>query len=424
VTSKPTYGSLFAGVGGFDMGFDQAGYECQFQVEWDKHCQQILQKHWPDVPKWWNVSDVNGAELPPVDVLIFGSPCQDLSVAGKRAGLSGERSILFHEAMRIVKEMRDATANTYPRAVVWENVVGALTSNGGADFGVVLDEMAKAGAMVVEWAVLDAQYFGVPQRRRRVFIVSILDPSAAANCPDPLLPVSQGMRGDSKKGTKKGKGAPGAPAVGFGKNSFGGWVETDVAIPLSARDTKGPLTTVVEPAQEIVGSLNTYDFDKWGSNQFVNEGKLIVQPFVKSRRAQTTEDHETWNEGEVTNTLNQFDLGDVRTTTAIVSTEAPLSFDTQFGSNALVFSDITPPLKSTQQPPSVALDGSAGTEAAMTVRRLTPVECEALMGWPPDHTRWRADGKEQVDSHRFRQCGNGVATPVARWVAGHLIKVL
>jgi DNA (cytosine-5)-methyltransferase 1 len=106
---KLTYGSLFSGVGGFDMGFDQENYECVFQVEWDKHCQNILAKHWPEVPKWSDVQDVNGAEIPPCDVLTFGSPCQDLSVAGKRAGLEGTKSSMFYEATRIIKEMRNAT---------------------------------------------------------------------------------------------------------------------------------------------------------------------------------------------------------------------------------------------------------------------------------------------------------------------------
>jgi DNA (cytosine-5)-methyltransferase 1 len=149
-----TFGSLFAGVGGFDMGFEQAGWDCKFQVEWDKNCQQILNKHWPDVPKWLDVSDVNGAEIPPVDCIIFGSPCQDLSVAGKRAGLEGERSGLFHEAVRIIKEMRDATNGTFPRWTVWENVAGALSSNNGRDFGTVINEMAKAGAHLQEYALL------------------------------------------------------------------------------------------------------------------------------------------------------------------------------------------------------------------------------------------------------------------------------
>ena len=103
------YVSLFSGVGGFDLGFDAAGWKCVAQVEWDKDCQQVLARHWPNVPRWGDVSEVCGAELPVADVISFGSPCQDLSVAGKRAGLDGERSGLFHQAIRIIREMRDAT---------------------------------------------------------------------------------------------------------------------------------------------------------------------------------------------------------------------------------------------------------------------------------------------------------------------------
>ena len=159
---KPTFGSLFAGVGGFDMGFEQAEWECKFQVEWDKYCRSILDKHWPDVEKWGDICNVNGRFLPPVDCIIFGSPCQDLSQAGLRQGLSGKRSVLFHEAIRIIKEMKDATGGTFPRWTIWENVAGALSSNNGHDFATVINEMAKAGACLQEYALLDAQHFGIP----------------------------------------------------------------------------------------------------------------------------------------------------------------------------------------------------------------------------------------------------------------------
>ena len=147
-----TFGSLFAGVGGFDMGFSPY-MECKFQVEWDKHCRSILDRHWPDVPKWGDISCVDGKFLPPVDVIIFGSPCQDLSVAGKRAGLEGSRSGLFHEAVRIIKEMRYVTNGAFPRWTVWENVAGAVTSNNGRDFATVINEMAEAGAYLQEYAL-------------------------------------------------------------------------------------------------------------------------------------------------------------------------------------------------------------------------------------------------------------------------------
>jgi DNA (cytosine-5)-methyltransferase 1 len=498
-----TFGSLFAGVGGFDMGFEQAGFDCKFQVEWDKNCQQILNKHWPDVPKWLDVSDVNGAEIPPVDCIIFGSPCQDLSVAGKRAGLEGERSGLFHEAVRIIKEMRYATNGTFPRWTVWENVAGALSSNNGRDFGTVINEMAKAGAHLQEYALLDAQHFGIPQRRRRVFLVSCFDSATADKCPDTLLPVTESLRGDTKKGKPKGQS-----------------VTSQVAD--SVRGDGGIL------GSEIVGSLNTSDA-KMISTQYVNENKCVVEPYVKSRRAQTSTDDETWVHGEVNPTLNSFDVGDTRATTAIVEPvlfensyrdgarianhgvtqtlsakmgtgggNTPMvavptySFDTQFGSNANVTENVSPTLKASQQSPSIAYpiqdgrdmekhqngfgvasdgepsytldqtgaqavaysvreDAKANTFSAteldhanalsalrpspqshhaqmfiaqpMAVRRLTPLECERLMGWPDDHTRYKADGAEQADTHRYKQCGNGVATPVARWVASHIAKV-
>ena len=119
-----TFGSLFAGVGGFDIGLERAGWECQWQVEWDKHCQEVLKRHWPDTQKYLDVQDVDGAKIKPVDLITFGSPCQDLSVAGKGAGLHGERSGMFFEAIRIIKEMRSETNGEYPKWAIWENVPG------------------------------------------------------------------------------------------------------------------------------------------------------------------------------------------------------------------------------------------------------------------------------------------------------------
>jgi DNA (cytosine-5)-methyltransferase 1 len=315
---------LFAGVGGFDMGFDQSGYECLFQVERDMNCQAILRKHWPHVPKLSDVNDVLGGKVPAVDVIIFGSPCQDLSVAGGRAGLSGEKSVLFYEAMRIVKEMRDATRGEYPRAIVWENVAGALISNEGADFGAVLDEMAEAGALVVEWAMLDAKFFGVPQQRRRVFLIALLNPATAERCPPTLLPVSPSVPGN-----------------------------------LTARRPERPehLQAVDTSTQESRGQRNV-TMTASGEN-FVN----TITANIYHNRTVTSQ-------------------------------------DTHNGHLVIEYGE------------------------SVAVRKLTPIECERLMGWPDDHTRWRDDGREQADSHRYQQCGNGVATPAARWVAQQIKPLL
>ena len=387
-----TYGSLFAGVGGFDMGMEQAGYEPVFQVEWDKNCQKILHHHWPTIPKWGDVCDVNGADLPPCDVLIFGSPCQDLSVAGKRAGLQdGDRSSMFFEAVRIIKEMRDATNSIYPRATIWENVPGALSSNKGADFGVVLSSLAEVGADTQEYAVLDAQYFGIPQRRRRIFLVSIFDFAANERCPDPLLPLIQGSRRDYAKSRQARQNLArnveestnAANGQGFRLLAFGHYTNDDSASTVQARDHKY-VTDIIVP--NILDDIETV-------------GTLTAGIHKGPRGTEAIDSNHIF----AVNSPNNID--------------PTYSFDTQFGSNAAVFEDQSPTLKSSQQAPSVSPPGLA-------VRRLTPLECERLMGWPDDHTRWMADGKEQADTNRYKQCGNGVASPVAKWVGEQLRPVL
>jgi DNA (cytosine-5)-methyltransferase 1 len=201
-----TFVSLFAGVGGFDLGFEKAGHTCVGQVEIDKNAQKILKKHWPDIPlhddvktaiEWAKEINLIGK----VDIVCGGFPCQDVSVAGKRAGIAGARSGLFWDAIRFAQEVKAHT-------IVLENVPGLLSSNEGRDFGVVISAMADAGYSHIEWRVLDSQFFGVPQRRRRVFIVgSSRDLSGA-----PILIERQSVRGDSSQSNTEGKSLTGAIA--------------------------------------------------------------------------------------------------------------------------------------------------------------------------------------------------------------------
>jgi DNA (cytosine-5)-methyltransferase 1 len=160
------YGSLFSGVGGFDLGFDRAGMECAWQVEYDDKARSVLERHWPDVTKHEDVCNVGKENLEPVDVICGGFPCQDVSVAGKRAGLAGERSGLWGEFHRIIEEIA-------PRWVVIENVPGLLSSNKGRDMEVILRGLVEC-RYGVAYRILDSQYFGVAQRRKRVFIVGSL----------------------------------------------------------------------------------------------------------------------------------------------------------------------------------------------------------------------------------------------------------
>lgn len=485
--------SLFSGVGGFDLGLERAGMETVALCEWDKKAAHVLRRHWPDIPIYGDVSDLTGAQLIAdgvhPDLVAFGSPCQDLSVAGKRAGLAGERSGLFHEAVRIIRELRELTDGTLPRWVIWENVVGALNSNGGADFGAVLDAMADLGAVFSEWAVLDAQNFGVAQRRRRVFLVSCLDPGAARGCPDPLLPVREGGPRDlvplraawkesatrSRRGASDGRREfvfqPGGIIRMNGTLHEGGPVPT-----LRAEAKRGDMephllldgTRVDDVAATLQGFTGTGGGNVpvvmrqregkpgGGKGPLLSEESLtlatandqtIFQPFVKASRAQSATDAETWADGEVAPTLNTHDnTGPVRATvlvpyTDIVETLTSADLVKHQGNNQAVAAGLLSVYgiqgnmigrqdQNGPQGSGVADNGepmftltAADRHAVATpyaVRRLLPIECERLMGWPDDWTRWDADGKEQADSHRYKQCGNGVASPVAEWVGRHI----
>lgn len=160
---KPTVGSLFAGIGGFDLGFEQAGFQTAWQVEIDEINRAVLSDRFPHAQQF---ADVRTAlpDLWPVDVIVGGFPCQDVSIAGKRKGLAGERTGLFYDAMHIVDTLK-------PRWLVLENVTGLLNSNDGKDFQEVVKSLAQCG-YVGFWRVLNAAYFGVPTARRRVFLVA------------------------------------------------------------------------------------------------------------------------------------------------------------------------------------------------------------------------------------------------------------
>lgn len=211
-------GSLFSGSGGFELAGAMFGIEPVWSSEIDPFCLRVEAARFPGCRQLGDVTGINGAEIEPVDIITFGSPCQDLSVAGARAGIhDGERSNLFFEAIRIIKEMRHATSDEFPRFAVWENVPGAFSSNGGDDFRSVLRALCSvrdpdadvprppeggwepAGCVLgdgysVAWRVYDAQYWGVPQRRKRIYAVADFATERAGQ----ILFKPEGMRWDSE----------------------------------------------------------------------------------------------------------------------------------------------------------------------------------------------------------------------------------
>lgn len=229
-----TLGSLFDGSGGFPLGGLLAGITPVWSSEIEPFPVRVTTKRFPHMKHYGDISVLNGAELPPVDIITFGSPCQDMSVAGKRSGLDGSRSSLFFEAIRIIKEMRGATDGKYPRYIVWENVPGAFSSNKGQDFRAVLEEVCKvkdaemsvpfpgkwenAGRIMgngysVAWRQFDAQFWGVPQRRKRIYLVADFAGGSAGK----ILFESEGLSGYSAEGFRSWQTAAGASAEGSGE---------------------------------------------------------------------------------------------------------------------------------------------------------------------------------------------------------------
>jgi len=357
------HGSLFTGIGGFDLGFERAGMQSAWQIENDKFCNRVLQAHFPEVQRYGDIREIKPSELEPVDVISAGFPCQDLSVAGRRAGLAGERSGLFWELIRILER-------TLPRWCVLENVPGLLSSNGGRDFALILSALAQCGYFV-EWAVLDSQHFGVAQRRRRIFLIGHLGEPPAR----PVLLIPEGLRGHTAKGRKPG---------------------TDVAYSLDARS--GGARAKEQQETFIAGSFEQNSMSGRGTLGW-KEGSGSLRP-VKPQG-----DHQMIVAQPVIG--HQAKGGDPTMDNYVAGFTASAS-NTARGDNYREGSSA--PVRPLSKPSIV-------TE--LTVRRLTPLECERLQGFPD---AWTLLEDDPPDAPRYRALGNAVTVPVASWIATRIIE--
>lgn len=269
--NKLKLGSLFDGIGGFPLSAQRHGIEPVWASEIEPFPIKVTQHHFPNMKHLGDITQINGAEIEPVDIITFGSPCQDLSVAGKREGLQGERSGLFMDAVRIIREMRRASGGEYPRFIVWENVPGAFSSNKGEDFRAVLSEIteaeipmptsgkwAEAGMVRTEridiaWRTLDAQYWGVPQRRRRIFLVADFGGQCAAE----ILFKPEGLRRNIAESREAGEEIAGAVGDSTAKSigvDLYNWAESsDIAVSLNA--TSGCSANHAGPSVMVSGII-------------------------------------------------------------------------------------------------------------------------------------------------------------------------
>ena len=266
--------SLFAGVGGFDLAMERNGVNVVANVEIDKHCQALLERKFPNAKQFNDVTTLKGKDLidvgfnPSRGIITGGFPCQDLSVAGKRAGLAGERSGLFWEIARVVEE-------TQTEWFILENVPGLLSSNEGKDFGVVLGTMADLGYSVA-WRTLDAQHFGVPQRRRRVFIVGRR--STGARGPDEVLFKPQSLRRNPTQSNQTRQGS----ATGFEEGfTLGSGKDIANTIPAELYHHGTVINQDANNGHVVIGALQARDYKGVG-NQYVAENKLVVHQASQS----------------------------------------------------------------------------------------------------------------------------------------------
>lgn len=286
--------------------------------------------------------------------------------------------------------------------------------------------------MVIEWGLLDAQHFGIPQRRRRVFVIAIFNSATATNCPSPLLPVGESLRRDTSKGKQKRQSAALTLTEGVGA---GGGIVNAIGASIYHKSTvvnqdvnSGHLVTEHGIlGSDIVGSLNTSDA-KMISTQYVNENKVIVEPHIKCGGNTPMLAIPIQDGREIEKNQNGFGIAEAGSPAYTLDQTGAQAVAIGIQGNVINRQDHNGPAgkgHTEEGDPMFTLTKTDihAVATPMAVRRLTPLECERLMGWPDDYTRYKADGTEQTDTHRYKQCGNGVASPVAEWIGKQLMKI-
>jgi DNA (cytosine-5)-methyltransferase 1 len=364
-------GSLFTGIGGFDLGLERAGMKVVWQAEKDKHARSVLRRHWPDVRLYEDVKHV-GSDSETVDLICGGFPCTDVSTAGKRAGLAGEQSGLWFEFLRILREVK-------PEWVVIENVPGLLSSNSGRDFAVILHGLGECGYKS-GWRILDAQYWGVAQRRRRLFIVGNLRDGRAAE----VLFERNGGEWNTPTRKEAGQGIAAPLKASPPNRRNGGSNPTDGGFALVGMAEYSP----------GVGTLRAKGGDAGGGSE-----TLVIYD-LQQITSMTNQSNPKPGDPAPTLTPQQ--------RMSVVSSFNPRGF-TNNGNLSGALQSSGKGWALNQQNPVFTPSG---------VRRLTPVECERLQGFPDD---WTAG---QSDTQRYKELGNAVCVGVAHDLGERIMRFL
>ena len=462
---------LFSGIGGFHLGFERAGFKIKsYFSEIDKHAIAVYKHKFKDATYVGSVTDVRGEDLPRIDLITFGSPCQDFSLAGKRAGMGGDRSSLILEAIRLVRECR-------PRVFIWENVKGAFSSNAGEDFAAILQEFADIGGYRLEWQLLNTSWF-LPQNRERIYLVGysttpkrgwrgvfpireaigepreikqtasltggqlgrVLDPNgigyslSACDYKDPMkVEIKQiGTKFDSNGGTQPYQqdrvyDADGmAPALNQGKSDLILRVKSATSDGFEEA-TSGNSINLSNPNSETrrgrVGKQKAQTLET-SCNQVVIEPMIGIGIYGNNKENQYQKEITRALALKASNQTNPRSGG-----TTLIGIQS--NYDSKALNETIENSNLVE-----GEPQALDLYNRVARDESPTltephhnslrmfdgyrVRRLTPIECERLQGFPDDHTSFgNYDGevKPMSNTQRYKQCGNAVTVNVVEAVA-------
>lgn len=354
------YFSAFAGIGGFDLGIERAIPDsiCAGYSEVDRHAIKIYEKHYPDRTNYGDIRKIKTKDLPDFNLFCGGWPCQDVSIAGKRKGLCGARSGLFFEIIRIVRKKQ-------PRYILLENVKGLLSSNKGWDFARILVELGNAGYSI-EWAVYNSKNFGVPQNRERVFIVGYL----GGECGSKIFPIGEGTGNFNESGEQPEREL--------------------VSNAIDSNYYKGP-----DGKRQLIAIGHTRDKSGKASYHPLEIFGTVKQPsgnqtnYVVCINSQPRcGDPAKGGTGLLLSDENSFTL----------NRNPHIICDSGFSRKKQVRTEVMPPLR--------ANTGAAYNNIVNSIRRLTPLECERLQGFPDKFTEGISD------TQRYRCLGNAVTVPV------------
>jgi DNA (cytosine-5)-methyltransferase 1 len=421
------FGSLFSGVEAASAAWLPLGWECAWVAEIDPFACAVLKHRYPSTPNLGDVNEIEPGAVEPVGLIVFGSPCQSFSVAGKRLGLDDPRGNMALVGLRLVGRIR-------PRWVVWENVPGVLSSDGGRDFGAFLGLLGELGYGFA-YRVLDAQHAGVPQRRRRVFVVGCLGgwrPAAA------VLFEPESLRGDTPPRREAGQGVADPITRSFAKHGGASAGKDSVLrnFAFGGNNTAGPI--------DVATACNAHG-GPHGRQDFESETLIAGHFEQNSMGGRGTLG---WNEGEgplrpvkpqgdhqmlVTHSLDSCSAG--RATEDGTGRGCPLvthslradGFDASEDGTGRGTPLVALNLRGREGGSQFEQDDLASLRAAsggssrsyiggMSVRRLTPAECEKLQGFEPGYTAIPYRGKPAADGPRYRAIGNSMAVPVIRWI--------